>query len=140
MKPRRGFAAMRPEQRRIIASKGGKTGAGHKWTKEEARIAGSKGGKASKGISAEQVENRRILREQKRRSLLESGVVPPGELCGLCADACPMCKVPYSPEFGTVHAGNCSLSSRVVTCGRKATVVVLDHGGYPLPLCAEHAS
>jgi general stress protein YciG len=51
MKKRKGFAAMAPEQRRRIASLGGKAaqrrGTGHRWTPEEARAAGSKGGKAT---------------------------------------------------------------------------------------------
>jgi uncharacterized protein len=45
----RGFASMSPEQRSIIASKGGKAaheqGSGHEFTSEEARAAGKKGGK-----------------------------------------------------------------------------------------------
>jgi general stress protein YciG len=47
-KIRRGFALLSPEQRREVASKGGKAvhakGNGHKWTKEEAKIAGRRGG------------------------------------------------------------------------------------------------
>jgi hypothetical protein len=50
-KSKRGFAAMNLEQRRRIASLGGKAaqkrGTGHKWTKEEAIAAGSKGGKTT---------------------------------------------------------------------------------------------
>lgn len=46
----RGFAALSPEQRKAIASKGGKAaqvqGTGHKWSREEAVAAGRKGGKA----------------------------------------------------------------------------------------------
>ena len=46
----RGFAAMTPELRRAIASKGGKaaqaTGTAHRFTIEEARAAGTKGGTA----------------------------------------------------------------------------------------------
>jgi general stress protein YciG len=49
----RGFAAMFPEKRRAIASKGGRAaqrkGTGHRWTQEEAVEAGRKGGLASKG-------------------------------------------------------------------------------------------
>jgi general stress protein YciG len=45
---KRGFASMTPEQRKAVASKGGKAawaqGVGHKWTPDEARIAGKKGG------------------------------------------------------------------------------------------------
>ncbi len=48
-KARKGFAAMTPEQRRAIASLGGKAahaqGTAHQFTTEEAKIAGSKGGK-----------------------------------------------------------------------------------------------
>jgi general stress protein YciG len=51
MKKRKGFAAMTREQRRRIASLGGKAaqqrGTGHRWTPEEAREAGRKGGQAS---------------------------------------------------------------------------------------------
>jgi len=52
-KPRgRGFASMTPEQKREIASKGGKQshllGKAHKWTSEEAQAAGHKGGRRSK--------------------------------------------------------------------------------------------
>ncbi|MBA3827627.1 MAG: hypothetical protein H0X33_01705 [Taibaiella sp.] len=47
----RGFASMKPDQQREIASKGGqaahKQGVAHKWTAEEAREAGRKGGQAS---------------------------------------------------------------------------------------------
>lgn len=43
----RGLAAMSPERRREIASKGGKTsqarGTAHQWTAEEASAAGKKG-------------------------------------------------------------------------------------------------
>lgn len=46
----RGFANMTPEQRREIASKGGKAahakGTAHRWTTEQAREAGRKGGAA----------------------------------------------------------------------------------------------
>lgn len=46
----RGFAAISPERRREIASKGGKAahavGTAHKFTTEEARAAGTKGGNA----------------------------------------------------------------------------------------------
>ncbi len=49
----RGFAAMRPEMQKAIASKGGKKahtkGKAHEWTKEEAQAAGRKGGLASRG-------------------------------------------------------------------------------------------
>jgi uncharacterized protein len=43
----RGLAAMSPERRREIASKGGRTsqarGTAHQWTPEEASVAGKKG-------------------------------------------------------------------------------------------------
>ena len=46
-----GFAAMTPEQRRKIASLGGRAaqakGTGHHWTRDEAKIAGAKGGASS---------------------------------------------------------------------------------------------
>ncbi len=52
IKKRCGFATMSPEQKREIASKGGKAahaqGTAHKWTSEEARAAGRKGGSISK--------------------------------------------------------------------------------------------
>lgn len=48
-KAKRGFAAMSPEQRKAIASKGGRAaqrrGTGHRWTKDEAVAAGAKGGR-----------------------------------------------------------------------------------------------
>ncbi|HVG41218.1 MAG TPA: KGG domain-containing protein [Chitinophagaceae bacterium] len=48
----RGFAAMDPAQRKMIASEGGraahKQGVAHKWTTEEAREAGRKGGLISR--------------------------------------------------------------------------------------------
>ncbi len=72
-KPLRGFAAMTPDQRRALGSKGGRTahergtankftpesatvagkipherGTAHKWTSDEARDAGRKGGTASR--------------------------------------------------------------------------------------------
>ena len=47
---KRGFAAMDPEQQRMIASKGGKAahekGTAHEWTSEEARRAGRQGGQS----------------------------------------------------------------------------------------------
>jgi general stress protein YciG len=50
----RGFAALTPEQRREIASMGGKAahaqGRGHRFTSEEARAAGRKGGQAAAAI------------------------------------------------------------------------------------------
>lgn len=46
----RGFASMKPEKQRMIASRGGKAahakGTAHKWTSEEARKAGRLGGRA----------------------------------------------------------------------------------------------
>ena len=52
-KQRRGFAAMPPEKRRQIASKGGRTahevGMAHRWDSDEARAAGKKGGHLSRG-------------------------------------------------------------------------------------------
>jgi len=51
-KRNRGFAAMDPAQRKMIASEGGraahKQGVAHKWTTEEAREAGRKGGQISR--------------------------------------------------------------------------------------------
>ena len=51
-KVKKGFAALSPERRREISSKGGKRahelGVGHTFSREEARLAGSKGGKASR--------------------------------------------------------------------------------------------
>lgn len=50
-KPKRGFAAMTPEQRSAISRKGGiaahQAGTAHEWTQEEARSAGKKGGSAT---------------------------------------------------------------------------------------------
>lgn len=50
-KARRGFAAMSPEKRRAISSKGGEaaqaTGRAHRFTREEAKAAGRKGGEAA---------------------------------------------------------------------------------------------
>lgn len=49
-KGRQGFASMKPEEQRKIASKGGKAahakGTAHEWTSEEAKVAGRKGGQA----------------------------------------------------------------------------------------------
>lgn len=57
----KGFGSMGPEQKREIASKGGKAahkaGTAHKWTSEEAQEAGRKGGKIS----------RRRLKEEGRK-------------------------------------------------------------------------
>jgi general stress protein YciG len=51
-KARRGFACMTVEDRRRIASLGGKAaqarGTGHQWTPEEARAAGRVGGRATR--------------------------------------------------------------------------------------------
>ena len=56
-KQKRGFAAMTPEQRRILSSMGGKAshelGRGHEWTSDTARVAGRKGGKASRAKKLE---------------------------------------------------------------------------------------
>jgi len=53
MKKKRGFAAMTPEQRRRIASLGGKavqrSGKAHRYTHDEAVAAGRKGGLKSQG-------------------------------------------------------------------------------------------
>lgn len=53
LKQRRGFAAMTPDKRRQIASKGGRTahelGTAHQWSSDEARAAGRKGGHISRG-------------------------------------------------------------------------------------------
>lgn len=52
-KQHRGFAAMSPDKRREIASKGGRTaheiGMAHQWDSDEARAAGRKGGHLSRG-------------------------------------------------------------------------------------------
>ncbi len=49
----RGFASLTPEQRTVIARKGGKRahalGRAHQWTPEEAARAGRKGGTISRG-------------------------------------------------------------------------------------------
>ena len=49
----RGFASMTAEQRRAIASAGGRAahekGTAHRWTSEEAKSAGSRGGRVSRG-------------------------------------------------------------------------------------------
>lgn len=49
----RGFAAMTPERRREISSKGGRAvhdkGTARRWTPEEAKEAGRKGGLKSRG-------------------------------------------------------------------------------------------
>lgn len=54
---KQGFANMSVEDRRAIASKGGKAahdkGTGHEWSSEEAREAGRKGGEKSARIKAE---------------------------------------------------------------------------------------
>lgn len=51
IKKPRGFAAMSPEHRRVIASLGGKAahvkGTAHQWTRETAAVAGKKGGQAN---------------------------------------------------------------------------------------------
>jgi uncharacterized protein len=53
-KSRRGFAAMSPEKRAEIASKGGKAahavGKAHEFTSDEARVAGKKGGHVAASI------------------------------------------------------------------------------------------
>ncbi len=52
MNRNRGFRVMTPEQRKSIASKGGRAahaaGTAHHWSVEEARAAGRKGGKVSR--------------------------------------------------------------------------------------------
>lgn len=56
----KGFAAMTPEQRSAISSKGGKkahaVGTAHQFTSEEAREAGRRGGIASHARKAERNE------------------------------------------------------------------------------------
>jgi len=51
-KQMKGFAVMSQEQRKAIASKGGKAahekGVAHEWTPAEARLAGKKGGSATR--------------------------------------------------------------------------------------------
>lgn len=60
----RGFAAMRSEQQRAIARKGGQAaqarGTGHRWTAEEAREAGKKGSAryASREAAGQQENNK----------------------------------------------------------------------------------
>ena len=53
---KRGFAALTIDQRRAIASKGGKAcheqGKGHRWTQEQARVAGKKGGQVTRSRKA----------------------------------------------------------------------------------------
>lgn len=69
-KSRRGFAAMTPEKRREIASKGGKSahtaGTAHEFTAAEAIEAGKKGG-------ATIAQNREWMREIGRRGGLRRG-------------------------------------------------------------------
>jgi general stress protein YciG len=71
-KSRRGFASMTPEQRRAIASKGGKasqaTGRAHQYTTEEAKVAGAKGGLAKKKPSVVQAD------ETTKLSVMETEV------------------------------------------------------------------
>jgi hypothetical protein len=49
---RKGFASMTPDERKVIASQGGKTahaqGKAHKWTTEEASAAGKRSAEARK--------------------------------------------------------------------------------------------
>ena len=51
--PKRGFASMTPDERRRLASLGGKAahakGTAHRWTREEAREMGRLGGRLSRG-------------------------------------------------------------------------------------------
>jgi general stress protein YciG len=60
VKSKRGFAALDPEARRAISSKGGKSahaqGVAHQWTSEKAAAAGRKGGAVTR-------ERRRIRLE-----------------------------------------------------------------------------
>lgn len=62
-KQRRGFAAMSPELRREISSKGGKAahakGTGHEWDSASARKAGTKGGGAPRNVLSEKCEDAR---------------------------------------------------------------------------------
>lgn len=62
---RRGFAAMDPDKRREIASKGGveahRKGSAHEWTSEEAREHGRKGGMTTRR-KREQEERERLKR------------------------------------------------------------------------------
>lgn len=56
----RGFATLSPEQRRAIASKGGKAahakGRAHRWSREEARAAGLNGAAATPKTTAQMQE------------------------------------------------------------------------------------
>jgi general stress protein YciG len=60
----RGFAALTPEKRREISSKGGISahakGVGHQFTAEEARAAGAKGGRKAAENHARMVENAKL--------------------------------------------------------------------------------
>ena len=70
-KSRRGFAAMSLEQRRAIASKGGKAaqakGTGHRYTHEEAVAAGRKGGKATQAKGTLFDVNKHNKKRKRRR-------------------------------------------------------------------------
>lgn len=52
MEKKRGFAALTPEQRKVIATMGGRAsvakGTAHRWTSEEAKLWGRKGGSQPK--------------------------------------------------------------------------------------------
>lgn len=62
---KQGFASMTPEQRRAIASRGGKAahekGVAHQWNSAEASVAGRKGG----------LSMARRLREKQRQEIAE---------------------------------------------------------------------
>jgi hypothetical protein len=71
---KRGFAAMSPEKRRQISSKGGKAaqrkGTGHRYTTSaEAAAAGSKGGKASVASGKGHKFTSETARAARRKSL-----------------------------------------------------------------------
>lgn len=65
----RGFASMKPERQREIASKGGRAahrkGTAHEWTSEEAREAGRRGGLASAAKKKAQMAAAQAEAEQR---------------------------------------------------------------------------
>ena len=80
-KSKHGFAAMDPEARRKIASKGGKAahakGQAHEFTSDEARAAGWKGGMAvssDRGYMAELGRKGGFARARNRRARAEAAV------------------------------------------------------------------
>lgn len=67
IKQKRGFAAMSPEKRKEISSRGGhaaqKKGTAHRWNVQEASLAGVKGGQAS-------AERKTLLRQAAKDSFV----------------------------------------------------------------------